>query len=270
MFGEGKTMVSVIMSTRNGSKTLHRAIESILVQTYSDLELIVCDDASTDNTLEILTQYQEKDSRVVIVHNEENMGLSRSLNKCIRISRGEYIARMDDDDWAFPNRFDKQIDFLSHHPTYAFVGCNAITFDGDSDTGENNKPEVPQVKHLIKGSPYLHPSIMFRRESIEQVNGYSEKDYAVRRAQDYELFMRMHAQGLVGYNMQEHLMKYYYNQSVTQKKRSIQTVIDGVKIRYHGYKQMKVKPWKYIYILLPVYVFIKHEIIRLFSKETDH
>ena len=258
-------LISVIMSTRNGEKTLLESIESILNQSISNLELIICDDASTDNTLELLKQAQQKDSRIVIIHNETNLGLSRSLNKCLKQSTGEYIARMDDDDYSFENRFEKQIEVLEKHPEYAFVGTGCICFNGIEEGDMRNFPEIPNTKNLIKGSPYLHPSVMFRREAIMSVGGYSEKPYAIRRAQDYELFMRMASQNLCGYNMQEPLIRYFYRQQLGQKKRSVRTVIDGIQIRYNGYRQLRVKPWIYIFVFIPVYVYIKQGIISFFK-----
>lgn len=184
-------LISVIMSVHNGEKTLKRAIDSIRNQTIQDFEFIICDDVSTDNTYKILNEYEEKGFRFIILQNEKNLGLAVSLNRCLEKSTGKYIARMDDDDISIPERFEKQTEFLIKNDEYAFVSSNAIVFDGEKDTEMNIKPENPTKKDLIKGSPYLHPAVMFRREVILCVGGYSNKDYAKKRAQDYELFMRM-------------------------------------------------------------------------------
>lgn len=184
-------LISVIMSVHNGEKTLKRSIDSICNQTIQDFEFIICDDASTDNTYKILNEYEEQDSRFVILQNEKNLGLAASLNRCLKKSKGKYIARMDDDDISVPERFEKQIEFLIKNDEYAFVSSNVIVFDDEKETGMNIKPEVPTKKNYIKGSPYLHPAVMFRGEAIVGVGGYSNKDYVKKRAQDYELFMRM-------------------------------------------------------------------------------
>lgn len=259
-------LISVLMSVCNGEKYLARSVESMLNQTLDDFELIICDDASTDGTLELLNRYKERDPRVVVLHNEKNLGLGTSLNRCLYESKGEFIARMDDDDWAFENRFEKQVAFLREHEEYAFVGTNAIVFDGENDLRTMRKPEKPTLRQFVKGSPYLHPSIMFRRDAIFAVEGYSRKSYALGRAQDYELFMRMAGAGFHGYNMQEPLMRYFYQQANTQKKRSFKTVKNEMKIRWHGYRQMKAKPWHYAFVFLPLYVYVKHEIIRRVRK----
>lgn len=256
-------IVSVIMSVHNGEKTVFRAAKSILNQTYQDLELIICDDTSTDNTYSVLLSLQNEDKRVKLIKNETNLGLGASLNRCIENATGRYIARMDDDDISQSNRIEEQLKFMHEHPEYSFVGCNAIVFDNDQIIGENRKPDIPTKKHFIKGSPYLHPTVMFKADDIRSVNGYSRKEYAQKRAQDYELFMRMEALGYKGYNMQRSdLFMYYYNQSVTQRKRNIGSVKNEILIRWYGYKQLKVKPWEYVYVLIPVFVYVKHEFLR--------
>ena len=108
--GEVRRMpkISVIMGVHNGEKTLPRAIDSILNQTFTDFELIICDDCSTDATIQVIKDYIEKDNRVILIRNESNSGLAASLNNCINISKGEYIARMDDDDISHVDRFEKQ------------------------------------------------------------------------------------------------------------------------------------------------------------------
>ena len=129
--GEVRRMpkISVIMGVHNGEKTLPRAIDSILNQTFTDFELIICDDCSTDATIQVIKDYIEKDNRVILIRNESNSGLAASLNNCINISRGEYIARMDDDDISHVDRFEKQNNFLDGHREYAIVGTCRNTFD---------------------------------------------------------------------------------------------------------------------------------------------
>ena len=100
--------ISVIMGVHNGEKTLPRAIESILNQTFADFELIICDDCSSDSTVHVINDYIRKDDRVILIKNKSNSGLAASLNNCIKISKGEYIARMDDDDVSHAERFEKQ------------------------------------------------------------------------------------------------------------------------------------------------------------------
>ena len=104
--------ISVIMGVHNGERYLSEAIESILTQSMPDFEFIICNDGSTDNTSEILSNYSKKDSRIKCINLEKNRGLANALNVCIRAASGEVIARMDCDDISFPERFEKQFHVL--------------------------------------------------------------------------------------------------------------------------------------------------------------
>ncbi|MCD7729725.1 MAG: glycosyltransferase, partial [Clostridia bacterium] len=114
-------MISVIMGAYNAETTILRAIDSILYGNYRDIELIVTDDGSSDGTLGILQKIAEADSRCIVLHNEKKEGLAASLNKCLAIAGGEYIARMAADDCSHPDRLEKELVFLESHPEYAFV-----------------------------------------------------------------------------------------------------------------------------------------------------
>ena len=119
-----KGLVSVIMSNYNTPESyLREAIESVLNQTYADFELIIIDDCSTDNSLEIIREY--KDERIVVLENKENMGITKSLNRGLSVARGEFVARMDADDICFPKRFEKQVQFLKENPGYIVCGAGA-------------------------------------------------------------------------------------------------------------------------------------------------
>ena len=115
--------ISVIMSVYNGEEYVAEAVESILNQTFSDFELIVIDDCSTDTTGEILKRLAERDERVKVHPNEVNLRLPSSLNKAISLARGRYIARMDADDIALPERLERQYAFMEAHPNVALSSC---------------------------------------------------------------------------------------------------------------------------------------------------
>ena len=130
--------ISVIMSVYNDEKYLAKSIESILNQTYSDFEFIIINDGSTDKSMEIIDRYKNEDKRVVVV-NQENMGLTKSLNKAIKLSKGKYIARMDSDDISVSNRLEKQIEFLKHNKDYALVGTNIVKINISDNELEINR-----------------------------------------------------------------------------------------------------------------------------------
>ena len=118
-----ESLISVIMATYNCEKSVSDSIESIIKQTYTNWEFIICDDCSTDGTYQILQKYKnEYPDKFVIIKNKQNSKLSFSLNHCLKYAQGKYIARMDGDDRAVPERLKKQIEFLNSHKEYQLVG----------------------------------------------------------------------------------------------------------------------------------------------------
>ena len=124
---KGNVFISVVMAVYNGEKYLKEAIDSILSQTYKNFEFIVIDDCSSDNTPIILKSYT--DARIQVVRNEQNLRLPTSLNKGFKIARGKYIARMDADDIAMPDRFEKQVKYLEAHQEVAVIGGSFQVFN---------------------------------------------------------------------------------------------------------------------------------------------
>lgn len=212
-------LVSVIMGTFNGGKTIESALKSILSQDMDDFELIICNDASTDNTSEILQKFKSQSEKIKVINHEVNLGLSKSLNDCIYYCRGKYIARMDDDDISYSRRFIRQINFLKNNSEIAFVGSNVDIFqEGTGIYSKRMLPKYPSKKDLIVGKNFVHPSVMFKRETIIN-NKYKESD-GVNRIEDYELWMRLAEQGLRGVNLQENLLKYRENKESFKKRKS--------------------------------------------------
>ena len=112
------------MSVFNGEKHVNSAIKSILNQTFRDFEFIIIDDGSKDNTLKVIKEYAKIDNRIKVIRNLTNIGLTKSLNKAIKLSKGEFIARQDTDDISLPNRLEKQIEFLQKNPDCALCGSD--------------------------------------------------------------------------------------------------------------------------------------------------
>ena len=184
--------VTVLMSVYNGEKYLSEAVESILAQTFRDFEFLIIDDGSTDSSPEMLSGYASRDSRVRIVRNDENVGLTRSLNKGLGLSRGEYIARMDADDVACPDRLACQVEYLDKKPDIAAVGAGIEIIDEDSQVIGRRLPKDNSVflkrNLILKNSVFAHSSVMFRREVVVQAGGYDDN---YRYAQDYDLWSRL-------------------------------------------------------------------------------
>ena len=247
--------ISVIMGVYNtkDKKLLRKSIESILKQTYSNYEFIICNDCSSDIEVEkILNEYKEKDNRIVIINNKNNMGLAASLNECIKISKGEYIARQDDDDISYPTRFKEEIDFLKNNNQYDIVGCRMEKFDDNGIWDITNPKEKPSKKDFLKGTQFSHPTIIITKKCLQAVNGYRDLKYT-RRTEDYDLFMRLYAKGYKGYNLPKVLYK--YNESIgAYSKRKYKYRLDEYKVRIEGFKNLELMPIGFVWAFKPLIV----------------
>ena len=183
--------VSVIMGAYNEEKTLQAAVDSILAQTYTDWEFVICDDASTDATFKILTDYKNKyPDKFVILHNDENMMLAGSLNRCLENAKGEYIARMDADDISLPTRLEKEIEYLDNNPECAVVGTNVQFFNDKDGLGEIiRKTPDPTIYDIPKANPFFHPTIVMKKSAYNALNGYTATE-RTRRMEDIEMWYR--------------------------------------------------------------------------------
>lgn len=239
--------VSVIMGIYNGGKTMKRAIDSIIEQTFTDWELIICDDCSKDNTYKIAVDYAEKDSRIRVIQNEKNMRLAYSLNHCLSVARGEYIARMDDDDICMPERFEKQVKYLDTHPDMSVVGSAVIIFNENGDIGIRGiGEEYPVRKPVNLSTPFAHPTIMMRKTAYDILNGYTVSSETLR-AEDLDLWYRFRLEKLDGYIIQEPLLRYYEPVDAF-KKRSVKAAKGMVKINKKYFKLLAI-PKKYWFLI---------------------
>lgn len=181
-----KPKISVLTAVYNSAELIRPAIESVLNQTFGDFEWVIINDATPDNSIEIIERYN--DPRIKIYHNETNMGLAASLNKGLALCTGEYIARMDTDDVCYPNRFERQIAFMDAHPEVAIAGSWVNL------TGEKKGVWKTPVSHeeiqckLIFNSAIAHPTVIMRKEVVEKFK--FRYDESLRRIQDYDLWVR--------------------------------------------------------------------------------
>jgi glycosyltransferase involved in cell wall biosynthesis len=187
--------VSVIMSVYNGERFLKEAVESILAQSFTDLEFIIIDDGSTDQSARILENYN--DSRIIRIKNASNIGLTKSLNLGLKKARGFYIARIDADDISKPGRLAAQIAYLNSNPQIAVLGSAYETIDENSKLIQTfYPPSCPLVItwSLLFGNPIAHSSVVYRRDIILQLGGYDEN---ILYAQDYDLWSRITEKGFM-------------------------------------------------------------------------
>ena len=181
--------VTVLMPVYNGEKHLNDAVNSILNQTFKNFEFIIINDASTDGTYEILKSFS--DPRIRIYTNKNNMGIAKSLNFGIKMSKGEYLARQDSDDTSTPKRLNKQVYFLDTHPDYAIVGSFARVLNEYSEELRVRKrpTEDADIRQYLKtDNCIIHGSVMIRMSSLLNVGLYDE---SMDKSQDYELWLRL-------------------------------------------------------------------------------
>jgi glycosyltransferase involved in cell wall biosynthesis len=208
-------MVTVLMSVFNGEKYLSEAIESILNQTFTDFEFLIINDGSTDSSRDIIASY--KDTRIILIDNETNIGLTRSLNKGIDLAKGKYIARMDADDISMPYRLTKQLAFLERNPDISLVGSSAMVIDrnGKELNTINADIQPDQIyPTLFFGNTFVHTSIMGDHQLFKKFR----YDPSVPYAQDYLLWSQIAKENKIA-NIKEPLVKYrIHNESISTSK----------------------------------------------------
>lgn len=216
-------LVSVVISIFNDEKYVESALNSVLEQTYENIELVVVNDGSQQATTDILRQFASTDERIRLIE-QENHGLAYSLNKGIEMAKGYYIARMDSDDWSYPQRFQKQVEFLESNKDCVAVGSLAEIIDMEGDFVHVRKVPLSreQTRRVLPNkTPFIHPSVMFRRESAIAAGLYPK----VPISQDLFFFNRLAAVGQFA-NIDIPLIKYrVHPKSLSRKsQKSIKLV----------------------------------------------
>ncbi len=247
-------VISVIMGVYNCQHidALYSSVRSIIKQTYEDWEFIICDDGSTDKTADVLREIEKLDKRIRIIGYKKNKGLANALNYCLKYASGKYIARMDDDDISHKDRFEKQIKFLESHNEYDFVGSTANVFNKQGIWGMLKIPEYPQVKDFLWNIPFIHPSMIFRKDVLKNIGGYNTEPIN-RRCEDYTLVMELYSKGFAGYNIQEPLLDYYLENG-SKKYRPMRDRIAEAKVRYIGYKKNHILCKGIPFIIKPILI----------------
>lgn len=232
--------ISVIMATYNSEKTVEKAIDSILAQTYKNWVMIICDDGSTDGTLTILNHYMQKyPDKFLVIRNEKNSKLPYSLNHCLKYVETDLVARMDSDDWSMPDRFEKQIAFLKDHPEYDLVGTGITVFDGEKNIASIIKTPVPTKETMLRSNAFSHATIMTYKRVYDALGGYS-LDPTVERVEDVDLWCRFLAAGFRGYNLPDQLYVILEDLNAA-KRRTFKARLNSARTRHRGYKLMGFK-----------------------------
>ena len=245
--------ISVIMGIYNCEDTLGEAVRSIVNQTVKDWELIMCDDGSVDGTYETaLSISKEYSEKITLLKNQGNKGLNYTLNRCLKIARGEYIARMDGDDLCSPDRFEKELEMFEKHPEIAIVSTAMEHFDENGTWGVSRHPQYVTKKDFLYGTPFCHAPCMVKKEAMERVGGYSESKRLLR-VEDYHLWIKMYAAGYQGMNIQEPLYQMRDDRNALQR-RKFKYRLNEAYVKLVAVKKLELPVWKSVYALRPIIV----------------
>ena len=243
--------VSIIIPTYNQAEYLKEAIESVLNQTYKNIEIIIVDDGSTDNTLEVVASF---DNKIVYIQ-QRNKGASSARNTGIKEASGEYVAFLDSDDMWIKNKLEKQIEFIKNDPEIGLLGTGCYEMINMGKMIYKKifpaKNEILQ-KDLIKYNPFIQSSVIVEKDVFNDIDLYDEK---FKESEDYDLWLRI-AQKYKVANLPEALVtKRYYEKGLSKNKDSKQLYF-ALKAKKNAIKR-KQYPKSYYFYILKSWIFMK-------------
>ena len=244
-------LVSVILAIHNGADYCREAVDSVLAQEYSNFELVILDDASTDNTADIIREYAENDSRIVFETLPRQESLSDVLNIGIGKSSGKYVSRIDHDDRMTPKRLKLQVQLMEKHPDVVVCGGFLRYIYEDGSEGRIRKYPLDDKdlkKRMFVFSPFAHPSVMIRRSALEQVRGYPK---GIRTVEDIMLWFKLSRVGKFA-NIPEILLEYRIRAGSESLGKIISTFNKTNEVRYWAMDQEGIKPSFYGWTLWKV------------------
>jgi len=231
-------LVTVLMPVYNGEKYLKESIESILNQTFRDFEFIIIDDGSADKSAEIIKSFN--DTRIRLERNETNLGLIKTLNKGLGLSKGKYIARMDCDDISLSKRLSVQINFMEKHPEIGVCG-SWVKIIGLKQKFVNRYPQKHEEAraYLLFNTPFAHPSVIIRKELVDKYNLKYDEGY--KHAEDYELWSRAVEHTKIS-NIPKVLLHYRMHDKSVSKNNSLTQAENSNKVRIKLLKKLGINP----------------------------
>lgn len=255
MCSNGQPLISVAMGVyyrRTDTSLLERSINSILNQSWTNLEFLICENGSSEPAKILLMRIANRDRRIRLLDGSGADTLAEKLNRCIRAAQGKWIARQDDDDVSYPNRLEVQMDYLLSHPQCAFVGCAVDLEQEDQLVGCRLLPEQPTIHDFLFVQPYIHPTLLFRKNVLESVEGYCE-DECCEGCEDYDLLLRMYEKGFNGNN----LRKIYFSYTIPAqgvRNRSFKMRLNETKTRWRRFASLGLLPRSFPYVVKPILV----------------
>lgn len=231
-------LVSIIIPVHNGEKYIKESINSCLNQTYINTEIVVVDDASTDNTVSLLKEYG---NQIKVISVEKQNGLGNVINIGIRASKGKYIARMDADDVMYPTRLERQVEYLENNPDCVAVGGQIDMIDESGNvTGHREYPLTDRElrKNLFLFQPFAHPAVTLRKDTLEEIGLYPEDMWKV---EDVKLFLTLSTKGKFA-NMPDTVLKYRLTFNTQSQSKMLEHFKKTSEIREWAKKELGIKP----------------------------
>jgi glycosyltransferase EpsE len=224
-----------------------------LAQTVTDWQLILCEDGSADDTYGVAKKYAEKyPDQIVLLKNEKNMGLNYTLNRCLSVAEGKFVARMDGDDLCSPDRFEKELAALEANPKMVVVSTAMEFFDETGIWGRNHPKQFPENGDFLYGTPFCHAPCMARRAALEAVGGYTD-DEKFLRVEDFDLWVKLYAAGYRGMNLDEPLYQMRDDRNAASR-RKFRYRINETRVKCKAVRLLNLPFWGYLLALRPIIV----------------
>ena len=253
--------VTILITIFNGSRTIDHCLESIFNQTYDEFCVVCVNDASADDSLMKLLKWQSiyGPERLLVISNEKNLGVTKSLNRGLSQARTKYTARIDADDWWEKSKLEKQMKFLKSNPDYKIIGCNYINYNG-SQGKKISTPEDNETirRNIIKRNPFAHSCVIYDTELVKKVGGYDE---SIKYGGDYDFYLRLYPFTKF-HNIQEFLCFRSIENEGISIKRQHEQMMQGVKTQIKYIRKYNLSRINYIYLLELLAVAFTPKIIR--------
>lgn len=258
--------LSVLMGVYNCGPYLEEALDSVLNQTFTDFECVICNDGSKDNSAEIVKKYAEKDSRIVFIENDRNHGLAYTLNHALKHVTSDYLIRMDGDDISVPDRFEIMYNAAMEHPDFDVIGSGADLFDEDGSWGEFVVDYVPDKLDAFMQRTLSHATVIMKTESLRAVGGYdTSTDDA--RAEDYDLWCRMVKNGYKLMSIPDKLYRVRWDRKNYYSRRPFKCKMAWARLVKYWHKEMDLGVKGYSKVILTyVKVFIPNSFKSLYHR----
>lgn len=227
--------ITVLMSVYNAQDSLDWCIECILAQSFKDFEFLIINDGSKDDSLKILEDYAQRDSRITLV-TQENRGLTKSLNKGLELAKGDLIARQDADDFSMPKRLEIQYNYFKQHPEIDLLGSDSIDDYKDYQGRWGSYTEDELNKIVMSRTPFPHSTAMYRKNAVLDLGGYDEE---FKTSQDMDLWIRFAKRSPIAMIDEALIIRTVGENSISAKKKK-QQFKDALAIRLKHSPQCKL------------------------------